>query len=124
MNVMEPIETHVSPFHQKMTLRLVTVVAGMVILAGGILSLVSHGDAPVSFHPFLGEPASLRLLPQIVVGVFHGDALAVVQFGILLLIATPVIRVFFVGISYVIERDWLYVTVALIVLAVLILDVW
>jgi uncharacterized membrane protein len=42
-----------------------------------------------------------------------------VQFGILLLIATPVIRVLFVGIGYALEQDWLYVAVALIVLAVL-----
>src|SRR5258708_38665530 len=66
-----------------------------------------------------GEPASLRLVSEIVGGAFQGRALAVVQFGILLLIAIPVCRVLFVGIGYLIERDWLYVLVAAIVLVVL-----
>lgn len=100
-------------------LRLLTVVAGMVILIGGALLLLRHGDAVTSFHTFAGEPPSLRLVSEIVVGAMHGQSLAVVQFGILLLIATPVLRVLFLGIGYFIERDLLYVLVAAIVLAVL-----
>jgi uncharacterized membrane protein len=121
MKSVEILEPRDSAIHQRMTatLRLLTVVAGMVILVGGILLLVRQGNAITSFHTFLGEPTSLRLVPQIVSGALQGHALAIVQFGILLLIATPVIRVLFVGIGYALEQDWLYVAVALIVLAVL-----
>jgi uncharacterized membrane protein len=110
-----------SPIHQGMTLllRLLTMVAGMVILLGGILLLVRRGYAVTRFHTFAGEPASLRFVSQIAAGAFHRDSLATVQFGILLLIATPVIRIAFIGIEYVAERDWLYLVVAIIVLAVL-----
>lgn len=110
-----------SRIHQGMTmlLRLLTVVAGTVILLGGILLLVQHGHAVTSFHTFTGEPASLRFVSQIASGALHGSAPAVVQLGILLLIATPVLRVVFIGIGYAVERDWLYVSVALIVLAIL-----
>jgi uncharacterized membrane protein len=109
------------PIQRMMTalLRWITVAAGVVILAGGVLLLLRHGGAPTAFHTFIGEPASLRSVPQIVPAAFHGHALAIVQLGILLLVTTPVLRVLFVGIGYVIERDWLYVTVAGIVLAVL-----
>ncbi len=121
MKIVEPIEACESPIQRSMTavLRWITVGAGMVILTGGVLLLLRHGGAPAAFHTFIGEPASLRSVPQIVMGAFHGHALAIVQLGILLLITTPVLRVLFVGIGYVIERDWLYVTVAGIVLAVL-----
>jgi uncharacterized membrane protein len=116
--ILEPCD---SAIHGTMTaaLRLLTGVAGMVILAGGILLLVRQGDAVASFHTFIGEPASLRFVPQIVAAAFHGHTLAIVQCGILLLIMTPVIRVLFVGIGYLVERDWLYVAVAVIVLVVL-----
>jgi uncharacterized membrane protein len=118
---MEADQLSDTAIHRRMTaaLRLLTVVSGIVILVGGILLLVRHGNAVTNFHTFLGEPTSLRLVPQIVTGAFQGQALALVQFGILLLIVTPVIRVLFVGIGYAIERDWLYVAVAVIVLAVL-----
>jgi len=121
MKCMEAGQRCDTAIHRRMTaaLRLLTAVAGMVILAGGILLLIRHGNAVASFHTFIGEPASLRFVPQIVVGAFQGHVLAIVQFGILLLIATPVIRVLFVGIGYVVERDWLYVVVAVIVLVVL-----
>jgi uncharacterized membrane protein len=110
-----------SPIHQRMTLllRLLTMVAGMVILLGGILLLVRRGYAVTRFHTFAGEPASLRFVSQIAAGAFHRDSLATVQFGILLLIATPVIRIAFIGIEYLAERNWLYLVVAIIVLAVL-----
>jgi uncharacterized membrane protein len=120
MNV-KPIEAAEFPIQRMMTalLRWLTVAAGVVILTGGVRLLLRHAGAPTAFHTFIGEPASLRSVPQIAMGAFHGDALAIVQFGILLLITTPVLRVLFVGIGYVLERDWLYVTVAGIVLSVL-----
>jgi uncharacterized membrane protein len=120
MNV-KLIEAAEFPIQRVMTalLRWITVAAGVVILTGGVLLLLRQGSDPTVFHTFIGEPNSLRSVPQIAVGAFHGDALAIVQFGILLLVTTPVLRVFFVGIGYMLERDWLYVTVAGIVLAVL-----
>jgi uncharacterized membrane protein len=49
----------------------------------------------------------------------HGDGLAVIQLGTLLLVAMPVARVLFVGICFCMERDWLYVGVAAMVLVIL-----
>lgn len=100
-------------------LRLLTVAAGLVIVAGGTVYLARAGQEPTAFQRFLGEPENLRSLSLIVSGAFHLHPLAMVQFGILLLIGTPVVRVLFVGIGFAMERDWLYVAVAGIVLAVL-----
>jgi uncharacterized membrane protein len=101
------------------SLRILTALAGLVILAGGVLLLSRAGHVPTAFRTFRGEPAELRSVAQVVAGAFHGSAPAVIQMGILLLIATPVLRVLFVGIGFAMERDWLYVAVAGVVLTVL-----
>ena len=54
--------------------------------------------------------------------VLAGGLLArrdIIQLGLILLIATPVARVAFSVVAFVLERDWLYVAITLIVLAVL-----
>lgn len=54
--------------------------------------------------------------------VIAGVALSrppVIQWGLILLIATPVARVVLSVVSFAIERDWLYVSITLVVLAVL-----
>ena len=50
------------------------------------------------------------------------SARAIIQLGLLLLIATPVARVLFSAIAFAIERDCMYVVITLIVLAILLLQ--
>jgi uncharacterized membrane protein len=52
-------------------------------------------------------------------GISRGDAGAIIQLGILLLIATPIARVAFALLAFAIERDRLYICISLTVLAVL-----
>jgi uncharacterized membrane protein len=47
----------------------------------------------------------------------QGDG--VIQFGLLVLIATPIVRVILAVAAFAIERDGLYVVIGLIVLAIL-----
>ena len=53
-------------------------------------------------------------------GVARFDAASVIQLGILLLIATPVVRVVFCVVGFARQRDRLYVAVSSLVLAILI----
>jgi len=93
--------------------------AAAVTLLGGVMLLLHHGSTAVSYSIFQGEPAYLRSLTAIVRAAFAGDAMAVVQFGLLLLIATPVARVAFTLVAFAVQRDRLYVLVTTIVLALL-----
>jgi len=93
--------------------------AAAVTLLGGVMLLLHHGATAVSYSIFQGEPAYLRSLTAIVRAAFAGDAMAVVQFGLLLLIATPVARVAFTLVAFAVQRDRLYVLVTTIVLALL-----
>ncbi|HMD30291.1 MAG TPA: DUF1634 domain-containing protein [Candidatus Acidoferrales bacterium] len=94
--------------------------SAVIVAFGGILFLVHHGDAAPQYHLFQGEPESLRNLGAILTGALHLESRAVIQLGLLLLIATPVARVIFSVFAFALERDHTYVAITLIVLAVLI----
>ncbi|MGA2421452.1 MAG: DUF1634 domain-containing protein, partial [Candidatus Acidiferrum sp.] len=78
-----------------------------------------HPEPATNYHVFQGEPAKLRTIKGIFAEVlaFHGRGL--IQLGLLLLIATPVARVAFSVGAFLYERDWKYVTVSVLVLALL-----
>jgi uncharacterized membrane protein len=94
-------------------------VAAGVVLIGAILLLARQGGAPVSYSVFHGEPELLRSIGAIVRGALALDPAAVVQLGLLLLIATPVARVAFTLVAFVLQRDRTYVLITSIVLALL-----
>jgi uncharacterized membrane protein len=93
--------------------------ASAVVLVGGALYLKSHAGTPVNYRTFTVEAADLRYPVRLLPALKTGDPAAIIQLGILLLIATPVARVVFAVIGFSIERDRLYVAISLIVLAVL-----
>lgn len=101
-------------------LRLGVVIATIVAAFGGVLYLARHGLEPAGHHVFRSEPAELRSVGGIVRSAlaFHADA--IVQLGLLLLIATPVARVAMSLIAFILQRDRVYVVVTTIVLALLI----
>ena len=101
-------------------LRIGVVVSSLIVLIGGGLYLIRHGNELPNYHIFYGEPSELRNVFGIIKIASSYSGRGIIQFGLLLLIATPVMRVAFTVISFVIQRDLVYVTVTFIVLAVLI----
>jgi uncharacterized membrane protein len=93
--------------------------ASLVMLTGGLLYLKGHHSSRPDYSVFASEPQALRHFSGIVHGIAAGDASAVIQLAVLLLIATPVARVAFAFVSFGIERDKLYMFVSALVLAVL-----
>ena len=59
----------------------------------------------------------------LVIGLLLGSA-APMWWGVLLLIATPVLRVLVVTVGLVLDHDWIFVGVSLFVLAVLLSSVY
>lgn len=94
-------------------------VAGFVVFVGGVLYLFHFAHAPMNYRSFRGEPAEFRSLLPILSGAFHLESRGLIQFGLLLLIATPVARVMFSIAAFALERDRTYVAVTLIVLGIL-----
>jgi len=100
-------------------LRVGVTLAAAVVLLGGTLYLFRHGLAAPHYQVFVGEPAGLRSVSGIVRDALALRGRGLIQLGLLLLIATPVARVAFSVVAFAMQRDRLYVAVALIVLAVL-----
>lgn len=100
-------------------LRAGVLLAAAVVLIGGVLYEVRHGQEIVNYTTFHGEPEALKRIPAVVEGVLAFRASAIIQLGLLLLIATPIARVLFSAAAFAIEKDYLYVVITLIVLAVL-----
>ena len=100
-------------------LRTGTLSSASVILLGGALYLARHSQERPDYHTFHGVPTQLHTLSGILSGAVHGQSLAIIQLGLLLLIATPIARVLFSVIAFLAERDYMYVVISAIVLAVL-----
>jgi len=100
-------------------LRAGVLLAATVVLIGGVLYIVRHGDDTVNYTTFHGEPEALKSIPGVVHGVAAFQARAIIQLGLLLLIATPIARVLFSAIAFGLEHDYMYVVITLIVLGVL-----
>ncbi len=93
--------------------------SSLVVFAGGILYLLRYGATRPSYAQFSGEPGPLHTVHGIASAALARESRGIIQLGLLLLIATPVARVVFSVFAFILERDWAYVLVTLIVLAIL-----
>jgi uncharacterized membrane protein len=100
-------------------LRFGVLTAGAVTALGGVFLLAQHGLVPADYHVFRGEAPELTSIGGIFRGALRLDSRAVVQLGLLLLIATPIARVCFSLVAFILQRDRLYVVITAVVLAVL-----
>jgi uncharacterized membrane protein len=100
-------------------LRSGVLLSASLVLIGGIIYLSRHDLPTINYRVFQGEPPELRTVAGILheAATFHGRGL--IQLGLLILIATPVARVLFSVFAFIYERDWIYVAVTMMVLALL-----
>jgi len=93
--------------------------SALVVASGGILYLFHYAFSTPHYGVFLGEPGTLRHVTRIFRDFLALDPRGIIQFGILLLIATPIVRVAFSILAFAMQRDRVYVLVTMIVLGVL-----
>jgi uncharacterized membrane protein len=94
--------------------------AAAVVLVGGVMYAAAHAGGESNYRVFVARPVELRHPAGLLKGIAQGDAAAIIDLGILLLVATPICRVIFAVVAFAIERDRMYVAISLTVLAVLI----
>ena len=100
-------------------LRAGVLTAAAVVILGAALYLGAHPAGRVDYRTFHAVSDPLRTVHGILHAAFAGDARAIMQLGLLLLIATPIVRVLFSVAAFAIEGDRMYVLFTLLVLAVL-----
>jgi uncharacterized membrane protein len=101
-------------------LRAGVLLAAATVCTGGILYLVRHHADTVSYRQFSAGNASIQSLRGVVQSAAQLNSEGLIQFGLLLLIATPVARVALAIVGFALEKDRLYAVVSLIVLAILV----
>ncbi|BAY62266.1 hypothetical protein NIES22_23380 [Calothrix brevissima NIES-22] len=98
-------------------LRYGVLLASTVVFIGGILYLIRHGSEPVNYKFFQGEPAEFCSPLGVINAVLAGSRRGIIQLGLLLLIAIPVLRVVISLLTFIWRREFAYVIITLIVLA-------
>jgi uncharacterized membrane protein len=97
-------------------LRVGVSVAAAVVLVSGICYLAGHGGQQTNYTVFQPSVYSFLRLEK---GILAGDCIAMIELGLLLLIATPVLRVAISCVEFLRERDYRFATVTLAVLVIL-----
>lgn len=101
-------------------LRTGVITASCIVLLGGILFLIQHGSSPMpSYHHFNGEDSSFTTFGSIISSTLQFNAKGIIQFGVMVLIATPVLRIALSLLGFALEKDKLYVIITTIVLCVM-----
>jgi uncharacterized membrane protein len=97
------------------------IVSSGIVMVGGILYLLRHGMETPNYKVFHGEPAEFRELSEIFrAGLTLQRRRSLIQIGMLVLIATPILRVAFAGYVFAKQGDRTYVVITFIVLTILI----
>lgn len=100
-------------------LRFGITLSAIVVLAGGALYL-RHPFGPIpNYHHFQSAGPALSTIAGIFHGVLQLQPKSIIQFGLVLLIATPVARVVFCVVGFARQRSLLYVGISLLVLLIL-----
>ncbi|MGI9862364.1 DUF1634 domain-containing protein [Moorella naiadis] len=97
------------------SLRWGVIISSLVIAAGVILYVITGSSG----YPGDIFPASI---PQVLAGLADLKPYAIIDLGLLLLIATPIFRVAASIIAFIVDRDRPYVLITSYVLAMLILS--
>jgi uncharacterized membrane protein len=103
-------------------LRLGVLTAAAIVAISGVLFVAEHHTDSPSYATFQPEADGLRTIGGILHGSMQMQPAAIIQFGLLILIATPILRVALAAVGFYLEGDRLYLGVSLIVLTILLLS--
>jgi uncharacterized membrane protein len=95
------------------------IVSMSIVFLGGIFFMYRHGHSIPDYKQFKGIPPFLQSPDSLVNAAINFKGQAIIQLGIILLIATPILRVVFSTIGFVLEKDYLYVGISIVVLLII-----
>jgi uncharacterized membrane protein len=100
-------------------LRIGVSAAALVVCIGAVLYLMHSGGAAPDFQHFHGIPRPADKILPVLDGVRRLDPRSIIHLGILILVATPILRVAFCLYSFARQKDKIYMLVSGVVLVVL-----
>ncbi|MEC4114401.1 DUF1634 domain-containing protein [Myroides pelagicus] len=95
-----------------------------VALLGGVLVLFTQSNNTVDFSSFIEQDHNLfQVIENVLMNVSKGNGEAIIFLGILLLFLTPALRLVLSLVAFILEKDWMYVIISLIVIGIITLSV-
>ncbi|WDF61569.1 DUF1634 domain-containing protein [Flavobacterium sp. KACC 22758] len=95
-----------------------------VAFIGGIVYLMHHGSEIEDYSVFKENDRNIfEVISTVVNGAIDGRGEYLIFFGIILLFLTPVFRVLLSLFSFMLEKDYLYVVITLIVILIIITSI-
>jgi uncharacterized membrane protein len=106
-------------------LRYGVIISSVIVLIGGVLYLSQSGQLPLpAYHTFIGTKGGFTSFREILAGLKSGQARGIIQFGVMVLIATPILRIAFSLLGFVLEKDKMYILITAVVLAVMMVSIF
>src|ERR1700712_1455190 len=104
----------------RLQLRYGVIIASLIVLIGGLIYLKQFGALAVPhYHSFTGTKAGYTSLGEIFRGIYTANARGIIELGVVALIITPILRIAFSLVGFIIEKDKLYIWITLTVLAIM-----
>lgn len=100
-------------------LRMGVIVSVTIVFIGGVLYMYRHDGSIPDYSKFSGVPNFVQL-HGLINGILNLKGRSIIQAGIILLIATPILRIAFSTVGFVLEKDYLYIGISLLVLLIII----
>ncbi len=94
--------------------------AAAVVLLGSVLYVWQAHGVVSDYRHFHGAPSPITQITPVIEGIRHLDSRSIIRCGVLLLIATPILRVAYCVFGFAAQKDKLYVGISTLVLLVLI----
>jgi uncharacterized membrane protein len=101
-------------------LRVGIITSMAIVVVGGILYIYHNGYSITDYRAFKKVPDFISDPAGVFDGLLAFNGQAIIQLGIILLIATPVLRVAFAAIGFLVEKDYLYTLISVIVLLIIV----
>jgi len=100
-------------------LRAGVIISMSIVLVGGVIFLIHNNGVITDYKVFTPELSKFSSITEIFAGLLTMQGDAIVQFGVLMLIFTPIARIAFAIFSFSLEKDYLYVLIGFIILAII-----
>lgn len=95
-----------------------------VAFIGGIVYLIHHGNEIEDYSVFKENDRNIfEVISTVYNGAIQGNGAYLIFVGIILLFLTPVFRVLLSLFSFILEKDYLYVVITLIVILIIITSI-
>jgi uncharacterized membrane protein len=101
-------------------IRILVFTSVAIVITGGVLYLLKYGLSMPEYSTFHKVESTFTNPIIVFYAALNFDPKAIIQLGILILIAIPLIRVILFLILFLFQRDWLYSCITFFVLSILI----